>query len=234
MLAAMVGHSNKILAEDAPVAKTESPQVVAKSPGAEVPVITSVDVKAGDQWNYQVYDEITAQVKLYSNYTVTEVQDGQITTSVTALPPGQTSGNSYYQLFDATWNLIEDTTWVRKPSDPNGGIKLPLKVGATWKSRFVSTRKNPDLSVTSSAMSKVVAYEPVILKSGATYDAFKIEVEETTNLVGGQATNLVKTTYWYSPQVNRFVKRVSEGRTNNRLQFHTVEQLVRYTRRHDD
>ena len=38
--------------------------------------------------------------------------------------------------FDETWGLLDDGVWTRKVGDPVTGVRLPLKVGAKWETRF--------------------------------------------------------------------------------------------------
>ena len=77
-------------------------------------------------------------------------------------------------------------------------------------------------------------YEEVSFRFGLTYDAFKIETNETVTAVGGGPSATLKVTLWYAPAVNRYVKRVIESRTNDRLQSRIVESLTDYKRRHED
>ena len=124
---------------------------------------------------------------------------------------------------------------VRSASgDPVTGVRLPLKVGAKWETHFTASRKNPDRDSTVDATSVVTDYEEVSFRFGLTYDAFKIETNETVTAVGGGPSATLKVTLWYAPAVNRYVKRVIESRTNDRLQSRIVEALTDYKRRHED
>ncbi|MFY9658655.1 MAG: hypothetical protein WAK01_19070 [Methylocystis sp.] len=115
------------------------------------------------------------------------------------------------------------------------GVRLPLKVGATWDTHFTASRKNPDRDSIIDATSVVTAYEEVSFRFGLTYDAFKIETNETVASAGGGGPiATLKVTLWYAPAVNRYVKRVVEARTNDRLQSRIIESLTEYKRRHED
>ncbi|WP_407159778.1 hypothetical protein [Bradyrhizobium sp. STM 3557] len=200
------------------------------------PVIDKIDVRPGDRWTYQVIDDITGETKSTVVHTVTELKDKTYSVQSTFTPYGQSVGTSALQVFDENWNLLEDQVWTQNPANPSTGIQLPLKLGAQWKVHLTSNRKTPpEVHFNVDATEKVVAYEPVILKFNKTYDAFKLEVDETlTNSATPTSVVTTKTTMWFAPSVNRYVKRILESRVNDRLQSRGIELLTAYARRHDD
>jgi len=200
------------------------------------PVIEKIDVRPGDRWTYQVIDDITGETRSTVVHTVTEIKDNTYSVQSTFTPYGQSVGSSALQVFDEDWNLLEDQVWTQNPANPSTGIQLPLKLGAQWKVHLTSSRKTPpEAHVNVDATAKVVAYEPVILKFNKTYDAFKLEVDETlTNSATPSSVVTTKTTMWFAPTVNRYVKRIYESRVNDRLQSRGIELLSAYARRHDD
>jgi len=200
------------------------------------PVIDKIDVRPGDRWTYQVIDDITGETKSTVVHTVTELKDKTYSVQSTFTPYGQSVGSSALQVFDEDWNLLEDQVWTHNPANPSTGIQLPLKLGAQWKAHLTSSRKTPpEVHFDIDATAKVSAYEPVILKFNKTYDAFKLEVDETlTNSATPSSVVTSKTTMWFAPSVNRYVKRVVETRVNDRLQSRMIEMLAAYARRHND
>ena len=200
------------------------------------PVVDKIDIRPGDRWTYQVIDDVTGQTKSTAVHTVTEIRDKSYSVESAFTPYGQSLANTSLQVFDENWNLLEDPVWTRKPADPLTGIRLPLKVGAQWKTHLTTTRKTPPESHSKvDATTRVVAYEPVILKFNKTYDAFKLEVNEAmTNSASPSSVITAKITMWFAPSVNRYVKRIVESRINDRLQSRSVELLTAYARRHDD
>jgi hypothetical protein len=199
-------------------------------------VLDKIDVKPGDRWTYQVIDDVTGEIKSTTVHTLTEIRDKTYSVQSAFTPYGQSVTNTSLQVFDENWNLLDDPIWTRKPGDPSTGIRLPLKIGAQWKTHLTSTRKSPPEShFTVDAITNVVAYEPVILKFNKTYDAFKLEINEAlTSTASPSQVVTLKITMWFAPSVNRYVKRIVESRIDDRLQSRNIELLTAYARRHDD
>jgi hypothetical protein len=197
------------------------------------PIVESIPVKPGDRWTYRWIDDITGETKSYQTYTLTEIKDGAFSVAITATPVGQGLPTTALHVFDESWGLLDDGVWTRKVGDPVTGVRLPLKVGARWETHFVASRKNPDRESTIDATSVVTAFEEVSFRFGLTYDAFKIETNETITTPGGPVAT-VKVDLWYAPAVNRYVKRVVEARANDRLQSRSIENLTEYRRRRED
>ncbi len=191
-------------------------------------------MKPGDRWTYRWVDDITGETKSYQTYTLTEIKDGAFSVAITMAPVGQGQPATGLHVYDETWGLLDDGVWTRKVGDPVTGVHLPLKVGAKWETHFTASRKNPDRDSTIDATSVVTGYEEVSFRFGLTYDAFKIETNETVTAVGGGPVATMKVDLWYAPAVNRYVKRVIESRTNDRLQSRAIEVLTDYKRRHED
>jgi hypothetical protein len=144
-----------------------------------LPVVDSIPVKPGDRWTYRWVDDITGETKSYQTYTLTEIKDGAFSVAVTATPIGQGQPTSGLHVYDESWGLLDDGVWTRKVGDPVTGVRLPLKLGAKWETHFTASRKNPDRDSTIDATSVVTAYEEVSFRFGLTYDAFKIETNDT-------------------------------------------------------
>lgn len=198
-------------------------------------MVDKLDVRPGDRWIYETIDDITGETKSTTVHAVTEIRGKTYSVQSAYTPYGKNFTNTVLQVFDETWNLVEDPIWTRKPADPATGIRLPLKIGAQWKTHFTSTRRNPDANVSLDAVTRVVAYEPVMLKFNKNYDAFKLEINEApTNSGTSSSFVTTKITMWFAPSVNRYVKRIVETRVNDRLQSRNIELLSAYTRRHDD
>lgn len=204
--------------------------------GNPAPVLDKIDVKPGDRWSYQVIDDVTGETKSNTVHTLTEIRDKTYSVQSAFTRYGQNATTTSLQIFDENWNLLEDQTWSRKPADPSTGIHLPLKVGAQWKTHSNLIRKSPPEShFRVDAVTTVLAYEPVLLKFNKTYDAFKLETNETLSSTASPSQVVtIKVTTWFAPSVNRYVKRITESRVNDRLQSRNIELLTAYARRHDD
>jgi hypothetical protein len=223
------------LSLSATVGRAEDLDLKTPEPQKIPPVVDSIPVKPGDRWTYRWIDDIVGETKSYETYTLTEIKDNAFSVAINVTPVGQGTPTSALHVFDENWGLLDDGVWVRKVGDPVTGVSLPLKVGARWEAHFTASRKNPDRDTNIDATSVVAAFEEVSFRFGLTYDAFRIETNETITPSGGGGPSVtLKVTQWYAPAVNRYVKRVIESRTNDRLQSRAIEELTEYKRRRDD
>lgn len=101
-----------------PAATERKPDPAAQTAGA-APLVTALDVKPGDRWVYDVYDDITGDFKLTSIQTVSEVKDKSYSLLISgSLTVPQVSGAPVLSIYDAGWNLLEDSLWRCRPGDP--------------------------------------------------------------------------------------------------------------------
>ncbi|BDV40175.1 hypothetical protein [Methylocystis bryophila] len=210
--------------------ETETKPDAPKTP----PIVDSISVRPGDRWTYRWIDDITGETKSYQTYTLTEIKDGAFSVAITTNPVGSGQSLSGLYVYDENWGLLDDGVWTRKVGDPITGVRLPLKIGLKWETHFTASRKNPDRESTIDTTSVVTGYEEVSFRFGPSYDAFKIETNESIATVGGGPIATLQVVLWYAPAVNRYVKRVIESRINDRLQSRAVEMLTEYRRRHED
>ena len=198
------------------------------------PVVDKISVRPGDRWTYQWIDDITGETKFYQTFTLTEIKDGTFSVAISSTPFGQSTSTTGLLVYDSSWGLLDDGVWSRNSGDPGTGVRLPLEVGAEWQTHHVAVRKNPNQEWNVDTRSVVAAYEEVPLRFGLTYDAFRIETTETLTPAAGGAGATLKITLWYAPAVNRYVKRLVETRSKDRLQSRNLEMLTEYKRRRDD
>jgi hypothetical protein len=217
-----------------PVSKSEP-----SGEGATGPQVTAIDIKPGDRWVYAVRDDITGDLKFTTTLVVTEIEKKTISTQLTTTAVGQAapSGQALY-LFDTEWNLLDDGIWKRTKGNPASGIRLPLQVGKSWSSSIRADRKNPNITFAETYQSKVTAMEPVKLPSGESHETYRIQTAATSAQVlsDGSAGPLNTQTIiqWFSPSINRYVKRTIENRREGKLLSKFVETLEAYTRRRED
>jgi uncharacterized protein DUF3108 len=183
-------------------------------------------VLTGDRWLYDVTDELTGEVKHTASVVVIEVSDKEILARVSwrgTERPRQVA-------FDRGWSRIDDEVWKFAPSD-GAGMQMPLEVGKDW--RFENNAKNLSNGTTlrTTGQSKVVAEEKVTTGAG-TFQAFKIETtmrHVSSNDPTKAAT--VKSTLWYAPTVNRWVRKTYRLEREGRLRESTTEELTDYSRK---
>jgi hypothetical protein len=212
------------------VAKSEPPAPPAAAQSAPE-TVESIDVKPGDRWTYHLYDDITGEFKSTQGFTVTEVRDGTFTVQATGTPANSTQTTKSLYVFDDKWNLLQDAVWKRTPGSPSSGLRIPLEVGAQWETKTTIAKHDPEVNSETFATSKVTGRETVALRSGASYEVFRIEVVERESSPGAFDVHENKWSIWFAPAVNRYVMRTLESRTNGRLSGKYTEFLVSYTRR---
>ena len=196
-------------------------------------VVTSIDVKPGDNWVYQVYNGITGELRWTAHYTVTEINGNTFSVAYgTEMPSGAIGGGGdALNVFDNNWNIVEDYNWKWSVPDPRSGIILPLKVGTEWSTKYVASNKDSNVLLTATTTSRVVSWGSVKLRSGSTYDVYKIETVEHAAFSNTSNKYEFKYTEWYAPIVNRYVKWTNETRIEGRLTSIYEEDFTSYTRR---
>lgn len=199
--------------------KSTAPGATEQSDSMEQPLL-------GDHWTYEVRDEITGNLKYTNTNLVTDVSETEISIRTENLGnPGV--GTIVY---DRSWNVKNTPTWKYSPNDGTG-VKLPLKVGATWKiqSNDVYTAKGTSLQRSGSA--KVVAEESITTNAG-TFNTMKVETSVSTRNASDPTKKFSLTmTTWYAPSINHWVKRNSKLLADGHVYENTAYELVEYGRR---
>ena len=198
-------------------------------------VVTAIDIKPGDTWVYNTYNEITGELRWTATYIITEMKEKTVIVQYsTVTPRGQHSGEEL-QIYDDNWNLVERTSTIKFdfPSASMGGLHFPLKVGTEWASKYRSINEKTAAIFSGTSLSKVVAREPVILRSGESYDTYKIETIEQYTSAANSKKSENKTTSWFAQDVNKYVKLIYERRVGGRLLSSDKHELVSYRRRAD-
>ena len=106
-----------------------------QAPPAEAPasaqpakaVIPMEDPQPGDHWTYEVRDEITGTIIATRANVVTEVTPTEISVGFKI----QGTPNEGLNVYDRSWNLIDNRPWKFSPND-GSGIRAPLTAGKTW------------------------------------------------------------------------------------------------------
>jgi hypothetical protein len=184
-------------------------------------------VQRGDQWSYNLTDDVTGDLKATYTYVVSDIDDKVIVTRVSKRGQDGASGSATY---DVHWNLIDDNVWKRKPHD-GSGINGPLKAGSEW--RLTSTAENLKAGAVlrTTSKSKVVGEEEVTTQAG-TFATFKIITEvQYANTADHSRRSTSTTTTWYAPATNRWVKRSVVTKAGGRTTDQSTLELVDYSRR---
>jgi hypothetical protein len=200
------------------------------SPAASTPqkaVAPMEEPLPGDHWTYEVRDEIAGTVTSIRQNVVTEVTPKEVTVRYSNVG---TSNNDGLNIYDRSWNVLENRPWRFSPHD-GSGIQSPLTVGKTWPVKTNNINSANGNVWKRSGTSKVLEQESITTKVG-TFDTFKIETIFTAvNVNNPTMKNEVTSVTWYAPAIDHWVKRTFISRADKHLQTNTTLELVDYGRK---
>jgi hypothetical protein len=224
MAAGLLSTASSLSAQTAPNASPAT----ASSPTLEQPNSPEPmeETQLGDHWTYQVRDDITGDIKSTITNTVTDVSASEISIRMGQLG----NSNTGYQVFDHSWNLINNGVWRYTPNDGTG-IRPPLAVGKTWSFKSTDFNSTAGIGWKRSGTAKVLAQESVTTGAG-TFDTFKIETSLQVQL-GSDPTKKLQVVQqtWYAPVIDHWVKRSFVSRSDGRVRDKNTVELVEYGRR---
>jgi len=183
-------------------------------------------VKVGDRWVYDTRDEMNGYPKETYTEIVTELSPEETIVNMTF--SGSTA--SVFVTYDRDWNCIDNLIWRFRPSNGEG-ITLPLAVDKTWGIEFDARNSQTGANFKGSSSSKVVARENITTPAG-TFDTFKIE-RQVRQFETADPSKVIESQIilWYAPQINRFVRRTSLVKFEERTRSITTEELADFTRK---
>ena len=206
--------------------QAQSPPDAAASSKAMKAVVPMEEPQPGDLWTYEVRDEITGTVTATRENVVTEVTPTEITVRYKNLG----NNNEGFNVYDRSWNVVEDRPWRFSPND-GSGIKAPLAVGKTWTIQTNNINSANGNIWKRSGTSKVVGQENVTTKAG-TFDTFKIDTTfSASNVNNPTLKNQVTASTWYAPAIDHWVKRSTVTKADKRLQSSMTLELIAYGRK---
>lgn len=196
------------------------------------PATIKIDIARGDRWIYEIRDDITDELKIVTDYTVTEVTDSEIDTRVRytniANNNSETTG---VQTFDLNWHTKDNGTVTFRPGLEDVGVPADLHLGKTWSYKYETMRVRPLAHFSFVGKAKVDSWEHVVVGNGLAFDAFKIVYESSVFPVVNNRKFTSRVELWYAPAANRYVKRKYESRMNGKLADASEEILRDYRRR---
>jgi hypothetical protein len=194
---------------------------------AEQPSNSMDPPMVGDNWTYELRDQITGELKNTVTNTITDLTPTEIAIRVHSQPYSQGDG---VLIFDRLWNQKNNPTWQYSPNDGTG-IKMPLAVGDTWKFHSDYRRTGYGTTFKTVGTSKVVGTESITTEAG-TFDALKIETSINAQNANDSTKRFeITLTTWYVPSIDHWVKRDTKSAFNGRVQQNNSAELVQYDRR---
>jgi hypothetical protein len=183
-------------------------------------------VMAGDRWTYEVTDEITGDVKQTMTVAVVSVSENEIVTRVTE----RGIERPLQFVYDRNWNRLDDDIWKYRPSD-GSGIPAPLEMGKEWRFDSKATHFQSGTAQRITGRAKVVAQEKITTEAG-TFDTFKVEsTSRQVNANDQTKAGSVTATIWYTPSVNRWVRKTYKVQIEGRVRTSNTEELADYSRK---
>ena len=172
--------------------------------------VVAPEVKAGDRWVYRRVDYASGKPRDTYRLEVTFAGND----AIQAVMSGWGAPESDVT-YTAEWNDVVSHRGVVNLRE-KGELQFPLYVGATYKLAW--ELENPRFNRRSGRHERtvnVVGWESVTVPAG-TFRALKVVAEGTHRTFLGYSIaspGAVKDTYWYVPQVKRWVKYVHESST---------------------
>jgi hypothetical protein len=198
----------------------------ASTPAADQPEAME-DPQIGDHWTYEVRDEISGDLKSTITHTITDVSPKEIAVRLDVV--GKPGFGGYY-VYGRSWDLINNGHWRWTPND-GLAMRGPLTVGKSWPIKAGAFNSSSAVSLKTSGTAKVTGKETITTRAG-TFDVFKIETSiESRNANDTTKKSVSEEQIWYAPAVDHWVKRTSVDRSEGRVRYRTVVELVEYGRR---
>lgn len=205
----------------------QTPSDTAPTTSSSVAPEAMEDPQLGDHWTYEVRDEISGDLKSTITHTITDLSPKEI---VVRLDVVGKPGFGGYHVYGRSWEMINNGHWRFTPND-GIAIREPLTVGKSWPIKAGAFNSSSAVSLKMSGKAKVTAKETITTRAG-TFDVFKIETStESRNANDTTKKSVSEEQIWYAPAVDHWVKRSSVDRSEGRVRFRTVVELVEYGRR---
>lgn len=187
---------------------------------------TKVDrpvIKIGDTWTYT--KSIGTNVRTFTSKIVEVQPDGGYQLEVQS----SSSSGTWKEIYDPNGNVVKDFGSIFSPS--RDIFRFPLEVGKVYSGAKFSRKspKDPTIDYSMQAEIKSITPDKVVVKAG-TFNALKIEVEipyDGRSSRGNSFSNKVAETYWFAPEVGRWVKKNYNDLGNKGLEAWELESFKR-------
>jgi hypothetical protein len=197
--------------------------LIPSSFAADLP--TKVDrpvIKVGDTWTY--HKSVGTNTDTVTYKVVSLQPSGGYEVEVQSASRGM-----WIEKYDPSGNVIEDGLTIYSPSREI--FRFPLEVGKLYSGSEYTrkSKKDPTVTATSQPKVKSITQDKLVLKAG-TFNTLKVEVElpyDGRNSRNQSVSSRVDDTFWYSPEVGRWVKRHYNDLKNPGLEIMELESFKR-------
>jgi hypothetical protein len=157
------------------------------------------EIKAGDRWTYNVMDYWTNRVTSTREWVVTTATDMIIQIVVT-----EAGKPEYDESFTPDWNGVSTALGTYLPD--TGLLIFPLRVGAKYDAEFeMIFGPQRNWRAKHSRNVHIVGWEEITVPAGK-FRALKIVAGGSFQRLDASIAGSVTWTYWYAPEVKRWVK----------------------------
>lgn len=194
-------------------------QVALAAPGPRSQPVVNVggrverpDVRAGDQWTYQITDRYT-NLKSTVVVEVATVTDSRIYTRSVRSPLATlelAAAAGVVDVWDRDWNPMRQGEIEYSPFYPSA--QFPLESAKSWSGNVAFDTGSGE-TVRHQLTAQVAGWERITVPAG-TFDAVKIAVRghfQVSSALGG-GTGAINDAAWYAPVLRQFVKREIQHR----------------------
>lgn len=175
------------------------------------------EIRVGDSWTYRSTNVLGPGTD--EHVTRVSFADDKV---ILAVSTRKSDGKEFDSSWTSEWNAVSSYTGLMyRP--PTGVLRFPLRVGDKYPIKFELLR--PRVSTVMSlatGTATVVGWELVEVPAGK-FRAMKVEAEWTNQPFDGSRAFQQQATFWYVPEVRRWVK-LQAVNPNRRLS----EELLEY------
>jgi len=196
-----------------------------------------VHAQVGSFWNYEVADQIKG-TKAIMEETLSEVNGDQLVLRTNRR--GQTVGQTLW-VHDKSWNVIEAPSvsvsglliqrGVKFQPNNGQGVPEPLEVGSKSKKKITSSRllasgwSDPRPMMVEAT---IVSFETTSTQAGE-FETYRFEVTSTNESpTQPPSVTTSKNVYWFSPQIDHWVRAEHEVRTDEHVIAKNSSELIGY------
>ena len=179
--------------------------------------VVKPEIRVGDRWTYRSTNLLAQGT--HEHETRVSFADDKV---ILVVSTRKSDGKEFDSSWTPEWNAVTSYTGLMyRP--PTGVLRFPLRVGDKYSIKFEVLR--PQVSTVMSlatGTATVVGWETVEVPAGK-FRAMKVEAEWTNQPFDGSRAFQQQATFWYVPEVRRWVK-LQAVNPNRRLS----EELLEY------
>ena len=188
-----------------------------------------VDAARGDEWIYQARDSLTGDTLSDIEVVVVDSLADKIDVRMRITNPNTGMVRVGAATYDPFWRRAPDSIAPGKGAQDSWGVKPKLQVGDEWSYNFERQLSGGPLMMDWIGHGEALGVERMELPNGRTVEAMKIEFFERPSVARFRfALHVVE---WFSPEINRYVRREVESRLAGEITEATTEILQDYIRR---